>query len=82
MDNTPTPKVESHKDFGLILSEEQALQVYHPSYLQNLRTHTPQFCLQPITIYTSQAIHITGKIPITLLLSVMAPSFNERYTSL
>ena len=64
MDNTPIPKVArvSQRPLAYIrgFNLEQAPQIYYPSCLQNLRTHMPHLCLQPITIYTSQAIHITG----------------------
>jgi len=77
MDNTPIPQVESHKDiFSEDLSWSKCL------CLQNLRTHMPHFCFQPFTSYTSQTVHITGKISITLLHSAMAPLLNERYTLL
>ena len=66
MDNTPIPKVArvSQRPLAYIVrgfNLEQALQIYYPLCLQNLRTHMLHLCLQPITIYTSQAIHITGR---------------------
>ena len=54
MDNTPIPQEESHKDLGLILSEDLSWnRYYNCSCLQNLGSYTPHFYFQPITSYTS-----------------------------
>jgi len=84
MDNTPIPQVESHKDLGLILSEDLSWSRHYKFIIARAykilglirctfaSNHSPATLVK---LYMS----LHGKILITLLHSAMMPLLNERY---